>query len=190
MAAVRCRRDRITVSRPSHVGDPSAFGSPATSMSSIWPFGCGAKKTLGTGTSGGGPSTSNSSQTLSTAWYSGEEGSAQRTAKSSTRLHTGSVIRRAGSVLVGWSPARLLRPQDALASTQKSARGAFSPRRHSKPNVLWARVAGSTRATEFMSEKADGEINAGGTLAAIGLRYSSNELDLRHPRRSAAWPDP
>ena len=81
---------------------------------------------LGTGTSGGGPSTSNSSQTLSTALYSGEEGSAQWTAKSSTCLHTVSVIRRAGSVLVGWSPARLPRPQDDLASTLKSARGALS----------------------------------------------------------------
>ena len=27
-----------------------------------------------------------------------------------------------------------------------------------------------------MSENAEGEINAGGTLAATGLRYSSNEL--------------
>ena len=27
-----------------------------------------------------------------------------------------------------------------------------------------------------MSEKAEGEINSGGTLAATGLRYSSNEL--------------
>ena len=55
-----------------------------------------------------------------------EEGSAQWTAKSSTCLHTVSVIRRAGSVLVGWSPARLPRPQDDLASTLKSARGALS----------------------------------------------------------------
>jgi hypothetical protein len=43
-------------------------------------------------------------------------------------------------------------------------------------NVLYARVAGSTRATEPISENAEGEINSGGTLAATGLRYSSNEL--------------
>jgi hypothetical protein len=29
-----------------------------------------------------------------------------------------------------------------------------------------------------MSEKAEGEINSGGTLAAMGLRYSSNEVDF------------
>jgi hypothetical protein len=27
-----------------------------------------------------------------------------------------------------------------------------------------------------MSEKAEGEINCGGTVAAMGLRYSSNEV--------------
>ena len=43
-------------------------------------------------------------------------------------------------------------------------------------NMLYARVAGSTRATEAMSRKAEGEINCGGTLAATGLRYSSNEV--------------
>jgi hypothetical protein len=42
--------------------------------------------------------------------------------------------------------------------------------------MLYARVAGSTQATEAMSQKAQGEINCGGTLAATGFRYSSNEL--------------
>src|SRR5215212_585538 len=128
------------------------------------------------GITAGAPSTSNSNQTLSTARYSGEEGSAHWTAKSYTRRHIGSVINRAGNVLVGCRPARLSRPQDAPASTTKSARGAISARRHSNPNVLYARVAGSTRATQFMSENAEGEINSGGTLAAMGPRYSSNEL--------------
>ncbi len=41
--------------------------------------------------------------------------------------------------------------------------------------MLYARVAGNTLATESMPEKAEGEIKAGETFAAMGRRYSSNE---------------
>ena len=79
-------------------------------------------------------------------------------------LHASTPCRSSGGLEVcSWVESGQAALADDLASTQKSARGALSPSRHSKKNMLWARVAGSTLATEFMSEKADGEINAGGT---------------------------
>ena len=140
---------------------PSAFGSPATSMSSIWPFDCGAKNMLGTGTSGGTVDVELQPDVVHGV-VQGGEGSAQRTAKSSTRLHTVSAIRRAGSAR--WvESGQAATPQDDLASTQKSARGALSPRSALEEERVVGQGCGSTLATEFMSEKADGEINAGGT---------------------------
>ena len=69
-----------------------------------------------------------------------------------------------------------------MASTEKSARGSSSPMRHSKPNVLLARVSGRNRTMASMSAKAAGEISAGGTRGD-GPRNSAKSCRST-PRRS------
>ena len=143
--------------------------------STLLPLGCGAKKTLGMGITGGAPSTSNSNQTLSTPRYSGKE----------VRPADGEVV-HAPPYRIGHQPRRqrarrmetgqAVTPMRCPGEHQEVSPWTFSPRRHSKPNVVCRPGSLAARELRSLCRRIEGEINAGGTLAATGLRYSSNEL--------------